>query len=110
MSFASSIASSSESTGATATNGTNSSLFQIQLSAGTSTTVGSTNLPRARSPSVSRSPPVTILPFLRASSAASSNVSIAGSLMIGPSYTSRSSGFPTLISSVFSLSRPRNSS
>ena len=84
MSLAFSIASSSSSNGATATNGTNSSFFQIQLSAGTSTIVGSTNKPRAKSPSVSRLPPVTIVPFLRASSAASSNVSIAGSLMIGP--------------------------
>ncbi len=72
MSFALSIASSSSSNGATATNGTNSSFFQIQLSSGASTTVGSTNSPLPKSPSVMRWPPVTIVPFLRASSAASS--------------------------------------
>ena len=84
MSFAFSIASSSSSNGATATKGTNSSFFQSQLSSGASTIVGSTNRPRPKSPSVIRCPPVTMFPFLRASSEASSYVSIAGSLMIGP--------------------------
>ena len=77
MSLAFSIASSSSSNGATATNGTKSSLRQIQLSSGTSTIVGSTNRPLPRSPSVMRSPPVTIVPFLRASSEAPWNVSSA---------------------------------
>ena len=110
VSFAFSIASSSSSNGATATNGTNSSFFQIQLSSGTSTTVGSTNRPLPNSPSVIRCPPVTIVPFLRASSEASSNVSIAASLMIGPRNTSRPIGSPTAIFSVLVLSVDTKSS
>ena len=84
VSFAFSIASSSSSNGATATNGTNSSFLQSQLSSGASAIVGCTKSPRPRSPSVMRAPPVTIVPFFPASAAASSNVSSAASLMIGP--------------------------
>ena len=72
MSFATWMASPSESTASTATNGTNSSCFQIHESRGTCTTAGATKFPRARSPSVSRSAPVMTSPFFLASAAASS--------------------------------------
>ena len=57
-----------------------------------------------------RDPPATISPFLRASSAASWNVSTASSLMMGPSQFSLTSGSPTLMASAFSFSLATNSS
>ena len=110
VSLALSIPSSRESTGVTATKGTNSSFSQIQVSSGAVTTVGWTKFPRSRSPSVTTSPPEMISPPASfTASTADRKRPTASWSMTGPTNVSRSRGSPTPSSPVLSASRLTNS-